>query len=492
MPVDPKNDPAKETRNLSTEAKAIVTEIEGLVEGVRAQHAADVKALREELGTAETMSKASVQEALDKVVAMEESLNTITTGDTSLTERLGDIEVAIQKMEKGEAGAGSKFDPRADAFKMFADAVSMDPCLSEQIEQDPRLAADYWASMMLYMRGGGAAVSGTDHAKALGRGRDWVNKVVDNPQAFQKPGSITDSVMNSLSTDFAPGAGILVPVTLETRILRKAFETSPLLELSGQVNTAGPEYRFLVETGNDLKSQERGEREDFLTDEDNDELFEMRKIPVHEETVTVRLTLQQVEDTAVNLLDELENLTSRRLRKRASWKVHNGDGTDMPLGLLKDPLVPVVKTGTANSLPFRALLHASLDLDPDYETAAQFLLSKGGAKAAVLTTNSIGDYVWQPSATDGTPTLLHGYRWRRDAYLTNETAVEETGVRFATGAKPVAFGDFEQGCRRVTRLGLTVIRDEVTKPGWIKYHWRRRWGWGVALGESLRVLEVGV
>lgn len=489
---DPKNKPAKTPRTLSVEAREVVDEVQELVEGIRAQHQEDLTALRSELAEAKTLSNSSVQEALDKALALEETLATLTTGEASLPDRLADIEVSLQRMEKGEVGAENGFNPRKDAMKMFADQLTMDPSLSEQLEKDPRLATDYWSAMMVYMRSGGGAVTGTDRAGILAKGRSWVETVLDQPKAFAAPGSITDAVLNSLSTDFAPGAGIMVPITLEQRILRKAFETSPLLELSGSVNTAGPEYRFLVETGNDLDSQERGERQDFDSDEENDELFELRKIPVHEETVTVRLTLHQVEDSAMNLLDELENLTSRRLRKRASWKVHNGDGTDQPLGLSQDPVVPVVKTGTANSLPFRTLLNLALDLDPEYEANAQYLLSKGGTKAAVLATNAIGGYVWSPSQLDGTPTLLHGYRWRRDAYLSNETSVEETGVRFATGAKPVAFGDFEQGCRRVTRLGLTVIRDEITKPGWVKYNWRRRWGWGVALGEALRVMEVGI
>ena len=51
------------------------------------------------------------------------------------------------------------------------------------------------------------------------------------------------------------------------------------------------------------------------------------------------------------------------------------------------------------------------------------------------------------------------------------------------------FGDFNEAYTIVDRLGTSVIRDNITKPGFVKYHMRRRVGGGAVNFEALKGLK---
>ena len=61
--------------------------------------------------------------------------------------------------------------------------------------------------------------------------------------------------------------------------------------------------------------------------------------------------------------------------------------------------------------------------------------------------------------------------------------------QIAANAFPVAFGDFEETYTIVDRLGISVIRDNITSPGFVKYNMRKRVGGGVVNFESMKLLK---
>lgn len=491
----PNNDEGR--RRLTGDQRAAIDEANQILSEIRDAHAGRLDSCETRLtAIQETLDREDVQGALDRVMNVEEHLQSLPIeGDASILDRLGDMEVALQKMTKGGNGSPANNSIRNEAREVFSEEIARNPILGDLVDNDPALAEEYFAALQLYMSSGPGIISSNRERAALAaRANAFGEDVMNAPKVLRRAmqnGGISETVMNGLTTDFDPGFGMRVPAPMVQRIVRKAFELSPLLADSGRASTTSQIYPFLRDTGWDPTIRERGEREDVLEDDDNDELFEEDQIDVHEESVTTRLTLVMIED-GIDVLSEYEMRTARGLGKKASWKVHNGDGNKMPLGLLKDPSVPRVMTGTEDTLPFKALLHAQLDLDPEYEAGASYYLSKGASKAAVLATDAVGNFIWSPSQVDGTPSLLHGYAWKRDAYLNNEAGVDDTGVTFASGALPVLFGNVGIACLHVERLGLQVQIDDQTKKGWRKYWSRRRWGWGVVQPAALRLIEVGL
>lgn len=492
---EPRNDEGRQRRNLSSQQREAVDQISQELAEIRESHETRCDGMSSEISALrETLENQDVQGALDRLTSVEESLAQIPLeGDESILDRLGDTEVALQRLANGGGGGSGStgHDMRAQAREIWTEEIARNPVWNQLVENDPALSNEYLEALATYIsRGKDVIVANQDLRSLAARANAFQTNVLNKPDAIRSAGGVTPEVMASLTTDFDPGFGMAVPMPIATRIIRKAFELSPVLADSGRVSTTSKTYPYLKDTGWDPTVRVRGEREDLIEDDDNDELFEEAEIHVHEESVTTRLSLVMIED-GVDVIQEYEFRTGRGLGKKASWKIHHGSGTKQPLGLSKDTNVIRVMTETADSLPFDAFLNAQLDLDPEYEAGAKYYLSKGATKAAVLAKNAVGSYQWSPSQTDGTPSLLHGYTWSRDPYMSNETAVEDTGVTFATGALPVLFGNVGVSCLNVERLGLQVQIDDVTKKGWRKYWTRRRWGWGIVDYAGLRLVEVG-
>lgn len=448
-----------------------------------------VKALEDrDRAVGEAFSEERFKEGIDGYFEGEEWLAEMR--DADVLNRLGDIDVALQRLSKGGGlpeGADSAI--RAEALKAYAEKIERSPQLRKIVENDPSLSADYMAALENFLIGGKDAMT-RDAQQLAGRAQSYENRVIHDPKRIRDSGEAIPEILNTLSTDFNPGLGMRVPVPVATRIIRKAFEMSPILMDSGRATTTAKVYPYIADTGWEPEVRTRGEREDLIEDDDNDELFIEKEINVHEEDVTTRVTLVMLED-GIDVVGEYETRTARALGRKAASKIHNGNGVKMPTGLQVDTSVPHVLSGTVDSLPWRAFINAQVDIHPVWDVGASWYLSKGAMKSAVLATNAIGDYYWSPSGTDGTPSLFHGSTWKRDAWLDNETAVTDDGVTFATGATPALYGNVGEGCLYVERLGLSVLIDDLTKKGWRKYWSRRRWGWGVVNPAALRLLEVG-
>lgn len=61
---------------------------------------------------------------------------------------------------------------------------------------------------------------------------------------------------------------------------------------------------------------------------------------------------------------------------------------------------------------------------------------------------------------------------------------------FGADAFPLAFGNFAEAYTIVDRLGIGVVRDNITRPGFVRYHMRKRVGGGAVNFEALKLLKI--
>jgi HK97 family phage major capsid protein len=57
-------------------------------------------------------------------------------------------------------------------------------------------------------------------------------------------------------------------------------------------------------------------------------------------------------------------------------------------------------------------------------------------------------------------------------------------------ALPVAFGDFQRGYLIADRVGMGIVRDEVTKPGYIRYIMFKRVGGKIKDSNAIKLLKI--
>jgi len=91
-------------------------------------------------------------------------------------------------------------------------------------------------------------------------------------------------------------------------------------------------------------------------------------------------------------------------------------------------------------------------------------------------------YLFESSLQAGTPDRLLGY----------PVFLAEDMPALADGVVGALFGNFREAYTIVDRLGITVQRDTITKPGWVKYYARRRVGGAMTNPEAVKALVLGV
>ncbi len=94
--------------------------------------------------------------------------------------------------------------------------------------------------------------------------------------------------------------------------------------------------------------------------------------------------------------------------------------------------------------------------------------------------DSEGRPLWEPSLQAATPARLAGYPISQ--------ATELASV-LATDAEAMVFGDFRQATKVIDRMGMTVLRDNLTQYPNVAYKVKKRLTGGVVKGQSLKILK---
>lgn len=170
-----------------------------------------------------------------------------------------------------------------------------------------------------------------------------------------------------------------------------------------------------------------------------------------------------------------------------------GDGTKKPLGFLGSAPVADADGARADKVfQFLASGNAGTIGDADklielvYLTKAQYR-ANGRFLMNSLTTSKVrtmkdgdGRFLWADGLAVGQPATLLGYG----------VATAEAMPGIAANATPIAFGDFKKAYTMVERHDLRVTRDEITKPGFVKWHIRQRLGGAPTNDDAVKFLKV--
>jgi HK97 family phage major capsid protein len=188
-----------------------------------------------------------------------------------------------------------------------------------------------------------------------------------------------------------------------------------------------------------------------------------------------------------------------------STAIWSGNGSNKPTGMTNtapsssddysSPLrsaaaYEYIAIPTAGSSPFTtagitgdSVISLFYQLNPRYRPNSKFAantVTQGHLRRLKDTTNQ---YIWQPGLQIGQPDKLLG----REI-----VTFEEMGNPTTANAYPLAFGDFQQSYVLVHREGMTVVRDNITSPGFTKYYLAKRVGGCVTNNDALKFLKVAL
>lgn len=173
----------------------------------------------------------------------------------------------------------------------------------------------------------------------------------------------------------------------------------------------------------------------------------------------------------------------------------SGDGSNKPTGFLNG--VPVatadaarafgvlqyVATGQAAALAtnqFDTFKDMLFTLKSGYRANASWVMNSLTMAALAKVRATDGQYLLQQAIRDGEPDTISGKR----------VVIAEDMPSIAANAFPVALGDFSKGYLIADIPGLWMVRDEITKIGWVRFPMAKRVGGKVLDSNAIKLLKI--
>lgn len=347
----------------------------------------------------------------------------------------------------------------------------------------------------LALSGGGDGAAEVKAADAFGRltgKKVTVEELREYKTALAAQLRNPEAKATTLQVGADPAGGYFVTPDTSGRMVKKIYETSPMRQLASVVSIGTDALEGPIDNG-EAEALWVGEMAPRVqTDVPQ---VGMWRIPVNEIYAYPKVTQKLLDDASVDIEAWLSGKASDRFARKEANAFVAGDGVQKPEGLLmRTPVttddatrawnvfqyLPSGAAGAfASSNPADAVIDLIYKLKAGYRANARFFMARSTVGAIRKLKDGQGNYLWAPGATAGQPSTFFNY------------PVVEGEDMPAIGANSlsIAFGDFAEAYIIVDRLIASVIRDNITQPGFVKFLFRRRVGGGVVNGEAVKLLK---
>ena len=173
--------------------------------------------------------------------------------------------------------------------------------------------------------------------------------------------------------------------------------------------------------------------------------------------------------------------------------VIDGNGTKKPTGLLNtapvadkdgeraDKVFQFHASGNAATIgDAEKLIELVYLLKSQYRANGRFLMNSLSTSKVRTLKDDNGRFLWADGLAVGQPATLLGY----------SVAAVEAMPDIAANSTPIGFGDFMKAYTLVERHELRITRDDVTKPGFVKWHIRQRLGGAPTNDDAVKFLKI--
>lgn len=302
---------------------------------------------------------------------------------------------------------------------------------------------------------------------------------------FCKDGVVDAERKQLLRTDSAVAGGILVPMELDTEIMKKITEIDMIRSIARVRTTSGKTMELPIRNTIPVATYE-GETEQG---DDSTSTYESETVTPFRQTFTTPITQDMLMDAAFDMEAEIASDAAEGFAFGEGQGFVVGTGFKQPQGFMTnaDLIAAARDTGVSGELTPDSLILLTGDLkvgyDPVYVMNRRTLaLIRTFRADAVTAGDASGGFLWAPGLSGAVAPTINGF-----PYILANSMPD-----VAADAYPVAFGDFRRGYTIVDRMGMSVIRDELTlKKKAIVEFTMNRWNTGqVTLLEPIKLLHV--
>jgi HK97 family phage major capsid protein len=296
-------------------------------------------------------------------------------------------------------------------------------------------------------------------------------------------------------TTVGASGGFALPKEIADTVMKQILDISPIRSIARVVQTGTTDYHQVVNRGG-LAAEWVGEVSTRTLATATPDYGDVA--PAFGELSAVpEATRHSINDLFFDVEAELVRDGAERFAIAEGIAFISGTGTNQPAGFLTG--TPVVTgdatrafgvlqfraTGVAAALsanPFDQIIQLLYDLKAGYRSNATYVMNSLVQAQLAIVRDTQGNYIMQRSPSLGTPDSIQG----------RPITVAEDMPIIGAGNFPIAVGDFSRGYLIADIPGMWMVRDEITKVGWVRFPMAKRVGGRILDSNAIKLLRVAV
>ncbi len=294
----------------------------------------------------------------------------------------------------------------------------------------------------------------------------------------------------AVTTNSGADGGYLVPPETERAVISALKDISPIRSIASVRQVSGSVYKKPFATSGFATGWVA---ETAARTQTNTPTLAELSFPTMELYAMPAATATLLDDAAVNIDEWIAEEVRDTFAQQEGTAFVTGDGANKPKGFLDYTKAAegawtwgnmgFIKTGVDGGFPASdpadKLIDLIYTLKAGYRPNGTFVFNRATQAAIRKMKDGDGQYVWQPAAAAGEPSLLMGY-----------PVVElEDMPPIAVDSFSVAFGDFRRGYLIVDRVGIRVLRDPYSSKPYVLFYTTKRVGGGVQDFNAIKLLK---
>ncbi len=298
--------------------------------------------------------------------------------------------------------------------------------------------------------------------------------------------------LNVLQVGVDADGGFACPADVSNRIIELVEKGNPIRQLATVIPTSRASWEAMTDP-NDMTAVRIGEI-GTRSETSTPQIGKIEIVP-REMYVYPKTTQQVLDDAAWNFEEWIVRKASRAFINLERTEMATGDGVAGSQGIAAAPTVldanwawgsiGRIHTGQAAVIGTTGaeLINTVGALEEEYLPNASWLMNKATFTAYRLLragANAANMFLfWQPSLQAGVPDKFLDY----PVYKSSGMPVQAANAHIAV------FGDIREAYTIVDRMGINVIRDNITSPGFVKFHIYRRSSAKVTNFEAVKIIR---
>lgn len=340
-------------------------------------------------------------------------------------------------------------------------------------------------------RPGAAAVQADEHKAAF---LEWARKGAQGNAL----NALYDIETKAADVRYGTNAsgGFALPKVIADQIYKVMLDISPIRSIAKVITTGTTDYHEVVNRGG-LAAEWVGETTARTLATATPDFADVAPT-FGEMSATPEATRHSMADLFFDVERLLIEDGAQRFAIAEGIAFISGSGTNQPTGFLAGPTplatvdasrafgtlqyIPSGQAAALASSPFDTFRDMEFTLRSGYRANGKYVMNSLVMAQLAKVKDSTGQYLLQQAVSLGVPDTIGG----------KAVVIAEDMPAIAANAFPIAYGDFTAGYLIADMPGNYVIRDELTKAGWVRYQMFRRVGGRLRDTLAIKLLKIAV